>query len=206
MKKFFQLLVMLLMLGSSQLALAYSDKATISEGADIVSVERLAIAAPLYFPLKDSPTMEQLVQLLNESSAVSKHTVITYDIMVQNLMRDKNVDLLKTDRHVSAKIFRDNIANYADAYMILTVANNSRTVFFFDVYAAGTNEMMYSYQIIAERGDPDDVKNYTMMAQKFYKNFDASVEEQRKQQEKDARDARERAKKEAERAEKERKG
>lgn len=206
MKKFFQLLVMLLMLGSNQLALAYSDKATISEGADIVSVERLAIAAPLYFPLKDSPTMEQLVQLLNESSAVSKHTVITYDIMVQNLMRDKNVDLLKTDRHVSAKIFRDNIANYADAYMILTVANNSRTVFFFDVYAAGTNEMMYSYQIIAERGDPDDVKNYTMMAQKFYKNFDASVGEQRKQQEKDARDARERAKKEAERAEKERKG
>ena len=47
MKKVFQLLAALVLFGSSSLALAYSDKATVIEGADIVQVERLAVAAPL---------------------------------------------------------------------------------------------------------------------------------------------------------------
>ena len=149
--------------------------------------------------------MEELVRLLNEAAAVSKHQVVTYDVMAQNILRDRQVDLYKTDRHVGAKVFRDQVAQYADAYVILTVANNSRTAFFFDVYAAGTNELLYSYQIIADRDDPDDVKTYTEMAQKFYKNFDGSVNEAKNQQEKEAKEAREKAKKEAERAVKEKK-
>lgn len=203
MKKVFQLLAALVLFGSSSLALAYSDKATVVEGADIVQVERLAVAAPLYMPIKNSPSMEELVRLLNEAAVVSKHQVVTYDVMVQNILRDRQVDLYKTDRHVGAKVFRDQAAQYADAYVLLTVANNSRTVFFFDVYEAGTNELLYSYQIIADRDDPDDVKTYTMMAQKFYKNFDWSVEEERKRQEKEAKEARANAQKEAERAAKE---
>lgn len=205
MKKIFQLLVVLFFLSSSQLALAYSDKATVLEGADISHIERLSIAAPLYMPIKDSPSMEELVQLLDEASKSSKCQIITYDAMVQNILRDKQIDLLKMDRHVGAKIFRDNVANYADAYMILTVANNSRTAFFFDVYKAGTNELLYSYQIIADRDEPDDVKTYTMLAQKFYKNFDWSIEEAQASQEKAAKEAREKAKKDAERAAKEKK-
>ena len=67
MKKIFQLLVVLFFLSSSQLALAYSDKATVLEGADISHIERLSIAAPLYMPIKDSPSMEELVQLLDEA-------------------------------------------------------------------------------------------------------------------------------------------
>ena len=39
MKKVFQLLAALVLFGSSSLALAYSDKATVIEGADIVQVE-----------------------------------------------------------------------------------------------------------------------------------------------------------------------
>lgn len=205
MKKVFQLLAALFFFGSSSLALAYSDKATVIEGADIVKIERLAVAAPLYMPVKDAPSMEELVRLLNEAAAVSKHQVVTYDVMAQNILRDRQVDLYKTDRHVGAKVFRDQVAQYADAYVILTVANNSRTAFFFDVYAAGTNELLYSYQIIADRDDPDDVKTYTEMAQKFYKNFDGSVTEAKNQQEKEAKEARKKAKKEAERAVKEKK-
>lgn len=203
MKKVFQLLAALVLFGSSSLALAYSDKATVIEGADIVQVERLAVAAPLYMPIKNSPSMEELVRLLNEAAVVSKHQVVTYDVMAQHILQDRQVDLYQTDRHVGAKVFRDQAAQYADAYVLLTVANNSRTVFFFDVYEAGTNELLYSYQIIADRDDPDDVKTYTMMAQKFYKNFDWSVEEERKRQEKEAKEARANAQKEAERATKE---
>lgn len=205
MKKVVQLLAALFFFGSGSLALAYSDKATVMEGADIVKIERLAVAAPLYMPLKDTPSMEELARLLNEAAAVSKHQVVTYDVMAQNILRDRQVDLYKTDRHVGAKVFRDQAAQYADAYVLLTVANNSRTAFFFDVYETGTNELLYSYQIIADRDDPDDVKTYTMMAQKFYKNFDWSVEEEKTRQEKEAKDAWEKAKKDAERAAKEKK-
>ena len=205
MKKVVQLLAALFFFGSGSLALAYSDKATVMEGANIVKIERLAVAAPLYMPLKDTPSMEELARLLNEAAAVSKHQVVTYDVMAQNILRDRQVDLYKTDRHVGAKVFRDQVAQYADAYVLLTVANNSRTAFFFDVYETGTNELLYSYQIIADRDDPDDVKTSTMMAQKFYKNFDWSVEEEKTRQEKEAKDAWEKAKKDAERAAKEKK-
>lgn len=205
MKKVLQLLAALFLLGSSSLALAYSDKATVLEGADIVKIERLAVAAPLYMPIKDSPSMEELVRLLNEAAVASKHQVLTYDVMAQNILRDRQVDLYKTDRHVGAKVFRDQVAQYADAYVLLTVANNSRTAFFFDVYEAGTNELLYSYQILADRDDPDDVKTYTMMAQKFYKNFDWSVEEEQKRQEKEVKETREKEKKDAQRAAKEKK-
>lgn len=205
MKKVLQLLAALFLLGSSSLALAYSDKATVLEGADIVKIERLAVAAPLYMPIKDSPSMEELVRLLNEAAVASKHQVLTYDVMAQNILRDRQVDLYKTDRHVGAKVFRDQVAQYADAYVLLTVANNSRTAFFFDVYEAGTNELLYSYQILADRDDPDDVKTYTMMAQKFYKNFDWSVEEEQKRQEKEVKETREKEKKDAQCAAKEKK-
>ncbi|MGP1585528.1 MAG: coenzyme F(420) biosynthesis enzyme [Schwartzia sp. (in: firmicutes)] len=203
MKKVFQLLAALFLFGNSALALAYSDKATVIEGAGLVQVERLAVAAPLYMPVNGSPSLEELVRLLNEAAVVSKHQVVTYDVMAQYILRDRQVDLYQTDRHVGAKVFRDQAAQYADAYVLLTVANNSRTVFFFDVYKAGTNELLYSYQIIADRDDPDDVKTYTMMAQKFYKNFDWSAEEEKNRQEKEAKEAQAKAKKEAQRAAKE---
>ena len=108
MKKVFQLLATLFLFGSSSLALAYSDKATVIEGADIVQVERLAVAAPLYMPIKDSPSMEELVRLLNEAAVVSKHQVVTYDVMAQHILRDRQVDFYKTDRHVGAKVFREH--------------------------------------------------------------------------------------------------
>ena len=57
---------------------------------------------------------------------------------------------------------------------------NSRTSFFFDVYKAGSNELLYSYQIQANRSEKDDVTTYQNLCEQFYKNFERSIGEQQK--------------------------
>ena len=62
MKKIVQVMLFIcLTVFGMQVAFANADKVTIPEGADIVSVKRLALAAPLYTPTKDAPTKDELL-------------------------------------------------------------------------------------------------------------------------------------------------
>ena len=105
----------------------------------------------------------------------------------QNIMNDTHVNINTLDRRQASKVFKENIAKYADAYVVTTVANNSRTIFFFDVYKAGTNELMYTYEIAEDGSDKDDVTTYMSMTQQFYKNFERSAANQQKDNEKAAK-------------------
>ena len=87
--------------------------------------------------------------------------------------------------------------DFADAYLVSTVTMSRRTVMFFDVYRAGTNELLYGYELILDNEDKDDVKTYSEMAEKFYKNFLSVQETQKKDKEKAER----KAQKEREKAE-----
>ena len=185
-------------------ALAYTDKATIAEeaGSDFVRIERLALAAPLYMPVREAPSREELQQILDTQPTVTKRQIVTYEAVVQNIARDKGVDIRTKDRHVAAKLFRDNVGQYADAYVLLTIANSSRACFYFDIFQAGTNRLLYFYQLITDTDEKEDVKTYTMLVNQFYKALDASIQEEIKAQEKKARDAaREKEKKDAKRQE-----
>jgi hypothetical protein len=90
------------------------------------------------------------------------------------------VDIKALDRRQAAKIYKENVANYADAYVVLTVANNSRTTFFFDVFKAGTNELLYTYEIRANKSEGDTVTTFNNLSEQFYKHFDRSADEQLK--------------------------
>ena len=182
MKKLMQmLLVLCLVVFSTQVAFANSDKVTLVEGADITGIHRLALAKPLYMQTdKLAPTMDQLIQIESEASKVARMYVIPYDTVAASVKTDTKVDIKALDRHQAAKVFKENAGKYADAYVVLTVANDSRTSFFFDVYKAGTNELLYTYQIQANRSEKDDVSTYNNFCEQFYKNFDRSIEEQQK--------------------------
>ncbi len=188
------LLVAMLVL-SCPLALAYTDQGKVAEEAeaDFMKVRRLAVAAPLYMPVREAPSYAELQQVLEATPTPSKRkspiSVVTYEVMVQNIIRDKNIDIRKTERHAAAKIFRDNVTPYADAYVLLTIANSSRPCFYFDVFQAGTNNLLYSYQIITDSDEKEDVKTYTMLVDQFYKAMNLSMEETGKKLEKEARDA-----------------
>ena len=123
-----------------------------------------------------------------------------YADVANGIKADTGKDIDKLDRHVAAKLFRDNVKRYADAYVLLTVANNTRTVFYFDVYRSGTNELLYSNRMITTTDESDTIKDYTGMVQDFYNGLETSQKMQIKEQEK----AREDAAKAAEKAQRER--
>ncbi len=187
MKKIFQMLLVacLLVLGT-QAAFANSDKEVLQEGADIVSVRSVAVASPLYMQTDEkAPDKAMLTKILYDSSnVVNDYTVVSYDTIVKHLQNDKNLDLTKVNRHVASKQFKDNVKDYADTYVVLTVANNNRVTFFFDVYQAGTNQLLYSYQIAGNSGDGNTVAAYTTMCEQFYKHFDRAKAAQEKAQKK----------------------
>ena len=180
MKKIVQMLLTVCMIVlSAQVAFANADKVTIQEGADITTVKRIAVAAPLYTPVDEkAPNKEMLTQIVSDASRVSRSYVISYDAVAEGIKKATNVDIKSLDRRQAAKVYKENAANYADAYVVLTVANNSRTTFFFDVFKAGTNELLYTYEIRANRSEGDTIATFNNLCEQFYKHLDRSAEEQ----------------------------
>ncbi len=181
MKKLVQLLLFVcLTVFGMQVAFANADKITIPEGADIVSVKRLALAAPLYTPTKGAPTKEELLASMYEASSVARSYVLSYDMVAADIQKSAGVDIKALDRRQAAKVYKENVAADADAYVVVTVANNSRIVFFYDVYRAGTNELLYTYQIVANKSQEANAETYKLLSEQFYKNFERSANEQAK--------------------------
>lgn len=168
------------------------------EGQTIADVETLAIGAPLYTSKEGYPSKEEYVGILNDMGAkVLKDRIVTYNTVVQGIRQKTGKDVYALDRIPAAKIFKDNVMDFADAYLVSTVTMSKRTVLFFDIYRAGTNELLYEYELILDSEDKDDVKTYSEMAEKFYKNFLSVQETQKKDKEKAER----KAQKEREKAE-----
>ena len=183
MKRFVQMaLVLCLTLFAVQAgASPYSDKVTLPEGATIMNVNRLAVGAPLYVQVEDtSPSIEILTQVVSDASRITHANIVTYDAVAAGIQTDKGIDIKALPRREAAKVFKENVASYADAYIILTVANNSRTTFFFDVYRSGSNELLYTYEVRANKSDGNTVATFAALSEQFYKNWQRSVEDQNK--------------------------
>ncbi|MBQ4421687.1 MAG: hypothetical protein II880_01215, partial [Schwartzia sp.] len=100
----------------------------------------------------------------------------------------------------AARVFKNHVAEYADAYLVPTVTMGRRTVLFFEVYNAKTHELSYTYQIILAPDDLDNVSTYSDMVSLFYDEFAATVEKQKnekKDKEKAERKEREKAERKA---------
>lgn len=183
MKKIFHvLLVACLVVLGTQVAFANSDKETLQEGADLTAVRSMAVAAPLYMQTDErAPDKAMLTKIIYDSSSVvTKYTVISYDTIAKTFQSEKKIDIKSMNRHQAAKAFKENLPGYADSYVVLTVANNSKTTFFFDVYQTGTNQLLYSYQIVANSGEDKTVTGYTTLCEQFYKHFERAMTDQEK--------------------------
>jgi len=186
MKKIFQLVVIvcLIVLGT-QAAFANADKETMMEGADITGIHRLAIGLPLYQQVDEkAPDKAKLTEIVYDASRVARCYVVSYDEVASRTLQAKGLDLKALERRQAAKEFKAVVADYADAYVILTVANNSRTTFFFDVFKAGTDELLYTYEIRANRSEGDSVDTFTTLSEQFYKHFENAAKTQQKENEK----------------------
>lgn len=199
MRKLVQIMVMLCMVilttqvafaGSSKQPLPEQQTETISEGADLSAIHRIAVGHPRYNRVAETdPSYDHLLQIIHQAGKVSKCQVLSYDEIADNIRRDKRLNIKTIDERKAMEEFKKHVADYADAYVIVWVANNSRTSFFFDVYKAGTNEILYTCEVLASKFAKDNEYTFKGLSEQFYRKFDHAAEKQQKDREKAARKA-----------------
>ncbi|MBO6304394.1 MAG: coenzyme F(420) biosynthesis enzyme [Selenomonadaceae bacterium] len=182
MKKFLKLVMFTMMFSLlSVTAFAHADQETIAEGADLSSVKRIALGWPLYVKVDEKDLSDrEIIETVYGASKVARAYVLSYDAAAQEIKKGTKIDILSLEKKKAAEEFKKNIKNYADAYVILTIANNSRLTLFFDMYRAGTDELLYTYQIVANRSDKSDKNTYNALSEQFYKHFERAATEQQK--------------------------
>lgn len=162
-------------------AFAHSDQETIAEGADLMSVHRIALGWPLYVKVDEKDLSDrEIIETVYGASKVARTYILSYDAAASEIKKAQKVDILVLDKKKAAEEFKKNIKSHADAYVILTIANNSRLTLFFDMYRAGTDELLYTYQIVANRSDKSDRNTYNSLSEQFYKHFERAATEQQK--------------------------
>ena len=104
----------------------------------------------------------------------AKEDEVTYTLLsdkdvIQNIKATTGTDITTLSNREALAIYKENIINYADAYVIFTFAIDSRVVMFADVYDAKDNHWICSYQIIGGDTEDDNLENYSMFMHKFFR-------------------------------------
>lgn len=194
MKKIFSALLLTAMLLISSAAFAAYNE-TVPDDSDIASVKRLAIAFPRHYKTLDTePTDVELAAIMENASRVARCYVISYDEIAANIKKDTGVDINELNYNEAQKVFEENVGKYADAYVIVTTATNSKRVqYFFDVYTPDEESV---YSLTTQNRDLSrDLKGYTKACEDFYKKFDAAAEVKLKSDEKKRKDEEKQARK-----------
>ena len=154
MKRLIQLAALLMCIMWSTACFA-GQAETIEEGADLTKINKLTICLPYYTKmLEGEPTTDELLKALAEAGKKAKgYEVISYNDLAQ-------------------KVYKEYVSRYADAYLFVTIANNSRVNLFGSVYTADTNELLYDFRIEGgKEASSKTLKNYQVLAEKFYEAF-----------------------------------
>lgn len=176
MKKIFcSLLILATLLISATALAAYREN--IPENADLTAVKRLAIALPMHYKTEDAePTLEEFTQIVFDASKSSRIYVISYEDIAASILKDTGVDITALSDLESRRIFNENVANYADAFLTVTTANNSKKVqFFFEVQKATGDQLLYL--LTTQSGEiGKNSKDYLKACENFYSRFNAAIE------------------------------
>ena len=144
------------------------------------NVKRLAIAPPNHnkdISTPKEPNTDELIEILDLERQLKNFTVISYYDLISAIKNDTGVDITTADFREAEKVLRENIGKYADAYLILTVANANRpATFFFEVRNANNSDIMYN--LINRAGK--ETAGYKTACDEFFKRFDAAVEREMK--------------------------
>ncbi len=190
MKKSLQLLLMLcvFMLGT-QVSFAagllggtgVTDK-RVFDADSLIKVETLAIADSIYNgPTSEGePEIDDLPDILMEGTLADKKnelSYISYRDVAQSIKVARHVDILRLDHKKAFNEYKNNIAMYADAYVVTTVSNGTsmndgtRLNIFFEVYNAKTNKIIYGYRKLAPKNATRDALLYTEITKDFVRDF-----------------------------------
>lgn len=190
-KKFFVAMTLLAVLLTSSLAFAAFEE-NIEEDVDLSTIKKLAVAYPNYYKVEEKePSIEELTRdIYNVGKMSSNLNVIAYDEIASAIRRDTGIDIVSIAPEEAEKIYNQHVAKYADAYLIVTVANNSgKPWIFYYVYNAADSALLYTYSV-QSKSIGKNTKDYQKAAEGFYQKFDEaatkklSKEERKKLEEK----------------------
>ena len=177
MKKLITIFSLLaIMLFSISTAFAANEKITMmDEDYNLKNIHTLAIYTPSYKPsalsierkakLPNAPELITPDMLTDVIFKVAKEDEVTYTLLsdkdvIQNIKATTATDITTLSNREALAIYKENIKNYADAYVIFTFANDSRVVMF-----------ACSYQIIGGDTEDDNLENYSMFMHKFFRTL-----------------------------------
>ena len=173
MKKIFAVLTMTLLLLTSSVALAAFEE-KLEDGVDLSKIKRMAIAIPEFYKVEErEPTLEELTKDLGEAGLeASTLEIAPYEEVIAAIRRDTGIDVHSLEPAEAEKFFLRNVKHYADAYVVLTVANNSaKPWLFYYVYDANTTKLIYTYSV-QSRLLGHSAKDYFNTSKDFFKHFD----------------------------------
>ena len=176
-----------IMLFSISTAFAANEKITMmDEKYNLNNIQTLAIYTPNYKPsalsierkakLPNAPELITTDKLTDVIFKVAKEDEVPYKlvsdkVVIQNIIDTTGVDITTLSNRDALKLYRNDIKNYADAYVVFTFANDSRVVMFADLYDATDNHWICSYQIVGGDTEDDNLENYSMFMHKFFRTL-----------------------------------
>ncbi|MBQ7454644.1 MAG: hypothetical protein IJS69_06320, partial [Selenomonadaceae bacterium] len=172
MKNFFAALAMLAVMITSSVAMAAFAE-NIEEGAQLSKIKRLAIAMPNYYKVEDNePHLHDLLRDIgNVGKMSSTLEIIAYDDIASNIRRDTGIDILSLDVPEAEKVYNKYVSRYADAYLIMTITNNSKVPeIFYYVYDAADQQLMYTYRL-QSRLTGKNLRDYGRATAEFFEQF-----------------------------------
>ena len=172
MKKFFAAVATVLLMVSSSAFAAFEEN--VEDDADLAAVKKMAIAIPEFYKVEErEPTLEELTKDLSEAGKMaSTLEIVTYEDIASAIRRDTGVDINSLEPAEAEKYYKKNVGRYADAYLVLTVANSaSKPWLFYYVYNAETTKLMYAYSV-QSRTLGHSAKDYFNTSKDFFKHFD----------------------------------
>ena len=147
---------------------------TITEGADLTTINKMTICLPYYTKMIDEePTTDELLKAIAEAGKKAKgYEVMSYNDLAREIKADTAIDIRRLPIPESKKVYKEYVSHYADAYLFVTLANNSRVNMFISVHDAKTHELLYDFRVEGgKENSSKTLRNYQTLAEKFYEAF-----------------------------------
>ena len=173
MKKFFSTFLLgVIFFISATASAAYEE--TVTDSATLSEAQTFAVAFPMHYKIEATePTADDFSAIISNASRVSKLKVLSYDEVVDAIWEDASIELKALEENEARKIFNERIAKFADAYILVTSANNNKYVqFFFEVRDSKTGNVLYTFTT-QSRYYSKNLKGYTRACEDFYKRLDS---------------------------------
>ena len=176
MRRLIQSAALLIMLMCSTVCFA-GQAETITEGADLTTINKMTICLPYYTKMiEEEPTTDELLKAIAEAGKKAKgYEVMSYNDLAREIKADTAIDIRRLPIPESKKVYKEYVSHYADAYLFVTIANNSRVNMFVSVHKADTHELLYDFRVEGgKENSSKTLRNYQMLAEKFYEAFGAA--------------------------------